>query len=635
MNQRSVMPAPSPARRMPATVLQRKCACGTHASSSECDQCARNRLQRRAVGGDGALDAPPLVRAVLGTAGEPLDRRTRADLEPRFGSDFSNVRVHADSTAARSASAVGALAYTVGQDIVFGAGQYRPASPAGRRLLAHELAHTLQQGARTSTLSPRLEIGPADSAAELEAERLADVVTDDQAPHTQPARPLALGHGEPGGPPLLQRQTPGGSRSLAGGPCDVSCKAYESMKRSVDGICRIAGEDSANCKEDRATLANTRTRIADAGCQCAATAPPQKTACTNTYARATTFQQLIDLVRAAEARLRAAGIGTPKDQIHALRGIYYGTAWSLDFSVEKSTTRNEGFQRFTRPSQAPGASVPTDVRSVLDCGLFEALRDSQDMVDPSGRHVDFGHLVIGLDARGDPAFTSNIKYPVATPLGGSLDIDLGGTGTELVTWLGDLGGGAASLALKRVAAPGTSASAVFTGSDYGGSINLEGDVAAAVVATSSTTALTAPSFAAGKALSDALQDYLSPAAPSAAWSARASTFLKMNGAAFDSSGALTNRAALIAAFAAKIQTFACNYLASRVGDKKVSLADAKTAAKTHIVPSSEEVATAFVDALLDSHKSGGRIEAKRFPSPSAGAKDACGMQLLAARFASP
>src|SRR5207244_11233244 len=82
---------------------------------------------------------------VLNSPGQPLDESTRAFMEPRFGHDFSRVRVHTDSQAAESARAVNALAYTVGPDIVLGADQYKPGTLAGRRLLAHELTHVLQQ----------------------------------------------------------------------------------------------------------------------------------------------------------------------------------------------------------------------------------------------------------------------------------------------------------------------------------------------------------------------------------------------------------------------------------------------------------------------------------------------------------
>ena len=78
--------------------------------------------------------------------GDSLDPQTRANMEPRFGYDFSNVRVHTNERAQESAQAVNALAYTVGDDLVFGAGQYAPFSSGGQKLLAHELAHVVQQG---------------------------------------------------------------------------------------------------------------------------------------------------------------------------------------------------------------------------------------------------------------------------------------------------------------------------------------------------------------------------------------------------------------------------------------------------------------------------------------------------------
>lgn len=89
--------------------------------------------------------APPIVNDVLGSAGSPLDTDTRRYMEPRFAHDFSGVRVHTDTRAAESANAVNALAYTVGDSMVFGANRYRPGTMEGKRLLAHELAHVVQQ----------------------------------------------------------------------------------------------------------------------------------------------------------------------------------------------------------------------------------------------------------------------------------------------------------------------------------------------------------------------------------------------------------------------------------------------------------------------------------------------------------
>jgi hypothetical protein len=90
-------------------------------------------------------DAPPIVSDVLSSPGQQFDSSTRQFLEQRFAHDFSRVRVHADGQAATSAQAVHARAYTVGRDVVFGQGQYVPTTSDGKHLLAHEMAHVLQQ----------------------------------------------------------------------------------------------------------------------------------------------------------------------------------------------------------------------------------------------------------------------------------------------------------------------------------------------------------------------------------------------------------------------------------------------------------------------------------------------------------
>ena len=90
--------------------------------------------------------APPEVCAVLRSGrGRPLDGEVRSFMEARFGQHLRGVRVHTGTPAAAAARAVGARAFTVGDDIVFGAGEYAPGTEAGKRLLAHELAHALQQ----------------------------------------------------------------------------------------------------------------------------------------------------------------------------------------------------------------------------------------------------------------------------------------------------------------------------------------------------------------------------------------------------------------------------------------------------------------------------------------------------------
>ena len=115
--------------------------------SRKCVACDDAKVQTRrsgaeAVGGE----APTAVHEALNAPGRPLDATTRAFFEPRFGADLSEVQVHDDHRAANSARQVGARAYAVGSHLVFGAGEYAPSVPAGQKLIAHELAHVLQQG---------------------------------------------------------------------------------------------------------------------------------------------------------------------------------------------------------------------------------------------------------------------------------------------------------------------------------------------------------------------------------------------------------------------------------------------------------------------------------------------------------
>lgn len=137
--------------RMPEVELRRKCACGggcpecqsqTEQLSRKTEQLQVKRIQENDRGGN---VTPPIVNEVLHSSGQPLDAQTRDFMESRFGYDFSRVRVHTDDQAVKSAQAVNARAYTVGQNIAFGERQYSPQTLEGRRLLAHELTHVVHQ----------------------------------------------------------------------------------------------------------------------------------------------------------------------------------------------------------------------------------------------------------------------------------------------------------------------------------------------------------------------------------------------------------------------------------------------------------------------------------------------------------
>jgi len=144
-----------------------------------------------------STQAPPIVNEVLRSPGQPLDSGTRAFMEPRFGCNFADVQVHPDAKAADSADAVNAHAYTVGRHLVFGRGQYAPGSPAGQRLLAHELTHVVQQSGRQSGGS--LQVAPAKDQAEGAADRAADQVLAGAHGQAQVSPPSSGGE-------VLQRQ---------------------------------------------------------------------------------------------------------------------------------------------------------------------------------------------------------------------------------------------------------------------------------------------------------------------------------------------------------------------------------------------------------------------------------------------
>jgi len=144
--------------RMPEPPIQRACPCGGGCPRCQTKQPGQgdDRVQIKGVGSSNPVltAAPNSVHEVLNSPGERLDSATRAFMEPRFGHDFSCVRVHTDARAAEAARAINALAYTVGREIVFAPGRYAPGTDRGDWLLAHELTHVVQQEDGTTAGAP-------------------------------------------------------------------------------------------------------------------------------------------------------------------------------------------------------------------------------------------------------------------------------------------------------------------------------------------------------------------------------------------------------------------------------------------------------------------------------------------------
>lgn len=164
----------------------------------------------------------------VGSVGSPLEPETRRYFESRFGHDFSKVRVHADSAAATSARSVAAQAYTVGHEITFDTGMFNPKSPSGRKLLAHELTHVVQQENpdRRSAHESRHESEAANAGTQAARGERANVVL--------------------GAPVTMQRQgLPGAARQtdLAGSASPLMASASGSV--TVDGFATGKSDVSA------------------------------------------------------------------------------------------------------------------------------------------------------------------------------------------------------------------------------------------------------------------------------------------------------------------------------------------------------------------------------------------------------
>lgn len=168
---------------VPAGVLQRKCACvGKSNGEAQCPHCRAKKeglLQRKSTLSGELDEVPRIVHEVVRSPGQPLDPAIRSFMEPRFGHDLTNVRVHNDAMAADSASAVNAIAYTVGRHLVFGIGQFSPETSDGRQLLAHELTHAAQQRFAANDSALNIQSVDPDPRLEAEAEAAGDTAYND------------------------------------------------------------------------------------------------------------------------------------------------------------------------------------------------------------------------------------------------------------------------------------------------------------------------------------------------------------------------------------------------------------------------------------------------------------------------
>jgi hypothetical protein len=201
-------------------------------------------LQRVAINAAPVSEVPPIVHDVLRSPGQSLDANSRAFMEPRFGHDFSGVRVHADARAAESARAVNALAYTVGRDVVFGVGQYAPSTSYGQRLLAHELTHVAQQGSSLGSPNNYLNIDPPDNTFERQASNVAKLVEENVLSTTQGPRSVKKNGSRS---VMLQRQSVPPARRPPFDDEPVELRSVLEVSYAAGKFGCARGSDAADC----------------------------------------------------------------------------------------------------------------------------------------------------------------------------------------------------------------------------------------------------------------------------------------------------------------------------------------------------------------------------------------------------
>jgi hypothetical protein len=239
--------------------LYRKCSCGAQSSGGgECAACAEKdeALSRAAAGPAPNIGVPSIVNEVLRSPGQPLDSETRAFMEPRLGAELGGVRVHVGRQAEQSAATVSALAYTVGRNIVFGAGQYAPNTTQGRNLIAHELAHVVQQGGESIATPNR--ISSPDDASEREADSAADAVmrmaTADLDAAVPRSETSAIARKRTSAKATLHRKlivTPADKTQFIAEELDVLCPGQlQPSGNTITQSCKASTNQSCNCACD-------------------------------------------------------------------------------------------------------------------------------------------------------------------------------------------------------------------------------------------------------------------------------------------------------------------------------------------------------------------------------------------------
>lgn len=341
------------------------------------------------------------------------------------------------------------------------------------------------------------------------------------------------------------------------------------------------------------------------------------------------FKNLIAAIREAERRLYLTGITDVAERVSIIRGLFYGTRWSHDFRNEQSGSRSWIFRVCSGDLREP-----INPQGILDGGLYEAIRDSQDVRDSRDRCIDFGHMIFGMEARATGIhFDDGFKARIAKIMQWGLSKTFQGTNLEIASWVGDIGAATGRLAFER-AKRGNGKdfpiSRVFSpnGESYGCTMNLEGDAGAYVCGNLMRAVSAAPYYPTdnypGGSLADCLERYLSPG--SQEWDNRAYLFLscvaKDNGGHLlkrgDNTFELQNKDQILETVANKVAWFGQAYIHARSQDDPKYTPGIADRVTNYIPGASRETAQVFIDTLFGCCGNPGKplTAAGPFPEPT-------------------
>lgn len=586
--------------RMPDTTvrLQRKCACDVSEEEHAGMQLDVQRLS--ASHAEAGEAAPPIVSDGLNRPGEPLDESTRAFMEPSFGQDFSDVRIHSDARAAESARAVGALAYTVGRDVGLAEGTYAPGTDGGRYLLAHELAHVLQQRAGGTRLQrqPRTTTGqavpptvttapecPPRPAGEREQSRttgfLADnvvfnrsareVLVQDFEVSRAALPPDVTNHAEwqramsvIAGYPIVDVIMVGYTDCVGINSENLSLRnsRAQSVTDAMPPMVRARVVMSFPTSPSLTFLASNATPVGRAQNRAVRVIyrPTATVSGRNTcdlLRRATTFDQYLFLVTCLEERLGLTSPANNLTMLSLLRQLYYGTVeWpGVPTPADPNEPRRSVNPLWGRVIPDMPWSPGTDPTPRAGRQLIEALSLSQEITAPAAaggggvERSDIGHLLTGMDAMLNP------QQPPLPLITQTL------INEEWATWAGDVGNAAASWALdQHYRTPRGDFDFYFREVAY--EADLVGDLDSFAFRTGLRSGVAAPALLGQRItltgrFSEILRDYYSvPATPlGQARANRYRNFVTAYGGII-SGNSITNHAALVARLQPSVQQFA-------------------------------------------------------------------------------